>query len=417
MKKFRFTWLALIIMLGVLLTGCFGGKASEESTLTDGKKIKEASSEAVAVFKDNVKRLDNVSFDGDYLIVPDNVTAGDIVTFSYQGSNMAKKVSALDGNKATLEDAQIEEIFSTLEINDSIDLTTANLDKGSLPSGVVVDSVGVNAATGAFTSDSSGLKYYVSDLELIDYSKFSSAAAAALKAANVSVKVNGSVLLKKPTVDFSYSLFTKTVKLVINTGDTAELSLTGNANYEKMIIDKEIFLGNYVIPISAVGVPVGNLTFALTMSAGVNGKINFYARAYQNLDISVGIQGKYGSNSGISFIYPSKSDLERNLKYGYDARANANLDAWCALMPRASLTIFSYEMAAVRGDLGVQGHVEGEASSTAEQTSVTSSARLTATAKVYAKVEADFRPIPTEPKKTSTIVDWSKTFTGTWATK
>lgn len=402
MKSVKVSMYAVLLMLLIGIAGCFSGSATEDSKLTDANTINPALAKADAVYNENVKHLENVAFDGENIIVPAGVVVGDIVTFNYQGKMSAKKIVSIEGTMATLGDAELEEIFSKFEMKGSIDLTTANLDSSSLPSGVVVKSVGVNAATGGFTSDSSGLKYTVTDYELINYNKFSTPVATALKAANVSVKVNGSVLLKKPTLDYSCSLWNKSVKLAISTGDTVDLSLTGNANYEKMMIDKEIFLGNYIIPLDVMGVSVGNITFSLTMSAGVNGKVNFYARAYQSTNITVGVQGKYGES--LSLIYPSLTELQNNSTYSFTTKTDANLDAWCALMPRASLAIFSYEMAAIKGELGVQGNVSGTSS-------------LAASAKLYAKVDVDYTISPTVAKQSANVLDWSKTFVGTWTPK
>lgn len=407
-----------LISLLIFLTGCFGGPAEEGSKLLGGTNLNGSSSEATAVFKSNVKRVSQVKLDGDYIILPSNgkYAPGDIITFSYASGTVAKKIISIADGKALVTDPELDEIFEKLEIEDSIDLVAENLEANSLPAGVMVQNNKINAAGGALSSDDSGLKYYITDYELIDYSKFSKPVADAMRAANTSIKVSGSILLKKPKVDFSYNLITKSVKLVVNTGDVAELTINGNANYEKMIIDKEIFLGNYVIPISAAGIPLGNVTFALTMNTGVSGKINFNVRAYQQLDVAVGVEGKYGKDSGINFIYPTKQDIEKNLKYGYEAKANGNIDAWCSLRPRASLVVFQYEMAAVRGDLGVEGHVVGEASSSANESQpFTANANLSVSAKVYAIVDVDFKPISSEPAKTKNILNWSKEFTGNWS--
>lgn len=355
MKKKLFL---MLIILGIFLTGCFDSKKDLKNN-TDSNGI-----EAAVVYGDNVVTDRNLAgeeevlfvdgkVEGDLLITDNDfdLKIGNIVLVneSMDENAVAKEITAvIDSKKYNVKDAAIEDVFKNLDINKEVLLVENNLEKSSLPKGVnLVESSSYRSMNGV-SVDGSGLSYIIEDYVLYG-------------SGENEVKVNASVFLKTPKVNFDFRWSSKYLELTLETGDNAFVQFDGDI---KQGVEGEIDLGTYNIPLSAWGVPLGNIEMALSMAVRADGQVKFLAKATQDVDIKVGVQGEMFS--GLGFVNDIKVPESAKDYFSFGMNSNGGVEIGAGISPSISYTLLQYKIVGIRGEIGVEARSIHELEGSAE---------------------------------------------------
>lgn len=363
-----------LLLIGAVFTGCFRGEAKEEEGFLKGTKA-NGGIEAVAVYGDKVytdrtmggeeviPSLTAIEKDGmvtfeKYV----DLNEGEIVLITPPDSKqvVAKEIlQKVSGYKYTAKDAEIEEVFQDLDMTDTIELKEDFLNKSSLPTGVTLVS-DREYATAAGIVDykmvDEGLKYVVDDYVIY-------------QSGDSKVTVNGSVLLKKPKVDFDFSWRKRYVDFTLETGDKVEVKLEGKM---KEGIEKDIDLGTYNIPITVYGIHLGSIDMGLAMRVSASGKVQFIAKATQNLDASFGVGGKLFSGIGVHNDFKVPGDAKDY--FTFDLEANGAIELAAGISPKVNFTLLQYSVFNASGNIGVKA--TGEAIADIDGLSATNKATI-----------------------------------------
>lgn len=347
-KNIKKLLLLLIILSAVIVSGCFSKKPDYKNN-TSKNGI-----EAVAEYGSRVATTRNLqgeeeilsvegTINGDILTINENLNLneGDIILVKLPEFDnvVAKKIlEKKSNNQFTVIDADMEDVFAELDMEQEILIVEESLKEDSLPKGVrLISSVEYARATGIINSERvpEGLKYSVNDYIIYQDGD------------NV-LKVNANVLLKTPKVNFDFSFRRRKMELTLEVGDSAELDFSGNIDKK---VEGKIDLGVYTIPLSAWRIPLGSIDVALAMIIKADGEVDFEAKLTQDLDYKFGVKGELFS--GIGFV--SDISLPENASdyLTFDLKSNGGVNIASGMYPYLSYTLLQYTIVELGAEAGV----------------------------------------------------------------
>ncbi len=368
-----------VVLLLSIVFSCDMGQFEKENTVEG--------SNSSAVFHDNVQLDVKGTLSGESLSISEgDANQGDIVIINQNSIPMAKRIVSKNDNIAIVEDADVAEVFSELAIDETRSLMDLNQSQDR-----------------ALARSFSGVDYSFPDIKVVTKNNGIAFVIDRYKLFNnhgILVDTGGEIWLEKPTVNVKYSIFTKKATLSINMGERSSMYLNASTGTgSKYIIDKDIFLASYNLPITVSGVPVANVIFILHLNVGATGELNIRIDFSQQLEAEFGVISSLKSYEFFNDFHPPKGEDY----YNYSIKGRGTIEAWAILQPSAHLSILQYSVASIMTEFGTTAKING----IAEYSDGSGTASVTLGCDIFANAKARFY-VPS--KKDITIFDWKKEF-------
>ena len=383
MKKILSSFLIYFTILTI--SGCF-----------DSEPIRD--NEAEGEFKPAVNlNIKSYLKDKNTLIITKGTAKpGDIVLINNYSLFIAKLVESVNGNVASVKDAKIEEVFTDLNIqktfylneDDRVNMPSANSQIRS----AIFSSIKVE-------TDEKGMTFKLDDYPLYDKN-------------GVSFKIGGQLFLERPKIDVDFQMSSNWVELKVHFGQSSKFHLNADTQRKTYVIDKDILLGTYAIPVSIAGITLSQISYSLILNIGIEGRLKISAHFDQAVSIDVGIGGNLKSVSPFYELTASDNNF-----YSYSIDGNGQIAVWFDIRPKIALQIMQYEVAVIYGEAGGSAKAQFKGNYISHhKNSETPSALLAIDAEAHANIKATTlinkgTGSQNDEEYVHNIFDWTKEFT------
>lgn len=347
-KHMKKLLLSLLVIVGIIASGCFAKKPDiKNNTSKNGIEAVAEYGEKVATTRNLQGEEEILSVEGtiveDVLTISDNLSLnnGDIllVKISEKENVVAKEIlEKISSNKYRVQDAEMEDVFNNLDMKQEVQIVEDSLKENSLPKGIrLVSDNDYARSVGIINSERvpEGLKYSVNDYVIY-------------QDGDNALKVSANILLKTPKVNFDFSFRRRYMELTLDVGDSAKIDFIGNINQK---VEGKIDLGVYSIPLSAWGVPLGNIDVALSMVVRADGKVDFEAKLTQDLDYKFGIQGEFFRELEVVNNISLPESASDYLTFGM--KSNGGVELASGMYPSISYTLLQYKIVELGAEAGL----------------------------------------------------------------
>lgn len=363
----------LVFLLVIAFVGC---------SLSDGEDtLSDEMGNSTGTFNSNVNTNVTGILDGSILTVTrGTAVVGDIVLVSGNSAPVtAVKVESISNNVATVSEAQVEDVFSALVIDEKAELGAGNIVSNNALASSLAPSRSLIFPNIDITESEDGITFSINDYTLYSNADY-----------GINISAGGSIFLSKPELAVKYDLITGKSSSSVSVSELGTFVFDATMD-RTALVDKDIVLATYSYPISVSGITIATVNFVVILNVGVSGEAALHFSFNQGMTTTSKIETLNGITTTSFDVAPPAGEEDF---YNYDVTGYANFDAWANLVPEASFSILQFEIAKIRPDIGISANIKGNFSA-ANDTLESAGFSLIFTA--HAKADAIFLSLDNDP--------------------